>query len=98
MLGLRMSLRHTMIRMSRVITLVGGIAVGAGVKPGLPCSPDTAAATLFSSPASASLSATPLFPKLKSSLSTPSAADRLGKVARTEHGKLAAMCDHEMRV
>jgi len=53
--------------MSRVITLVGGIAAGAATPPVFPC---TAAA--FSSPASASLSAAPLFPKLKSSRSVKS--------------------------
>jgi hypothetical protein len=59
-----MSLRHTMIRMSRVITLVGGIAVGAATALGSP-----PAAAAFSSPASASLSIAPLFPKLNSSRS-----------------------------
>ena len=62
-----MSLRHTMIRISRVITLVGGIAVGAATALG--SAPATAAAA-FSSPASASLSIAPLFPKLNSSRST----------------------------
>lgn len=55
------------------------IAVGAGGKPGLPCSAPAAVATLFFSLASASLSTTPLYPKLKSSRSTPSAADQLVK-------------------
>ena len=56
-----------MIRISRVITLVGGIAVGAATALG--SAPATAAAA-FSSPASASLSIEPLFPKLNSSRST----------------------------
>ena len=68
MLGLRISLRHTMMRMSRVITLVGGIAAGAPA-PAFPPCPATAA---FSSPASASLSAPPRFPKQKSSRSAKS--------------------------
>ena len=35
-LGLRISLRHTMMRMSRVITLVGGIAAGAPAPTAFP--------------------------------------------------------------
>jgi hypothetical protein len=48
-----MSLRHTMMRMSLVITLVGGIAAGpVATLAAFPCS-----RAAFSSPASASLSA-----------------------------------------
>ena len=58
-----------MIRISRVITLVGGIAVGAATALGSAPAP-AAADAAFSSPASASLSIAPLFPKLNSSRST----------------------------
>jgi hypothetical protein len=61
-----MSLRHTMMRMSLVITLVGGIAAGpVATLAAFPCS-----RAAFSSPASASLSAAaPLLAKLKPSCS-----------------------------